>query len=199
MIAVAKPLERLASELSKLPGIGPKSAMRLAYHLLYSPQEQSTALAEAILSMKERIKFCPVCFNFADGDSCPICQDERRDPSTICVVESPSDIVPLERMGRYKGLYHVLHGTIKPTQGVGPDELRISELMSRLQEGKVTEVIMATNPNVEGETTAMYLCRLITPLGIRVSRLARGLPFGADLEYADDVTIGQAFEGRQDL
>ncbi len=199
MSFVAKPIARLVEELNKLPGIGPKSAQRLAYHLLCSPDEEANALAEAILTLKEKIKLCSLCFNNTDCDPCRICQDEERDHSKICVVEKPSDILPLERTGKYKGVYHVLHGTISPTQGVGPETLKVKELLTRLQDDLVTEVIVATNPNVESETMAMYLQRIITPLGVRVTRLARGLPFGAELEYADDLTLGQALENRREF
>ena len=196
---VAEPIARLIEELNKLPGIGPKSAQRLAYHLLRSPDEEAKALAEAILTLKEKIKLCSLCFNNTDCDPCRICQDKERDHSKICVVEKPSDIFPLEQTGKYNGVYHVLHGTINPTQGVGPEELKVKELLVRLKDGSVTEVIVATNPNVESETMAMYLQRIITPLGVRVTRLARGLPFGAELEYADDLTLGQALENRREF
>ena len=196
---VAEPIARLIEELNKLPGIGPKSAQRLAYHLLRSPDEEAKALAEAIFTLKEKIKLCSVCFNNTDCDPCRICQDKERDHSKICVVEKPSDIFPLEQTGKYDGVYHVLHGTINPTQGIGPEELKIKELLARLKDGSVTEVIVATNPNVESETMAMYLQRIITPLDIRVTRLARGLPFGAELEYADDLTLGQALENRREF
>jgi recombination protein RecR len=199
MRAVAEPIARLIEELNKLPGIGPKSAKRLAYHLLCSSDEEGKALAEAILTLKEKIKLCSVCFNNTDCDPCRICQDRERDHSKICVVEKPSDILPLEQTGKYDGVYHVLHGTISPTHGVGPEELKVKELLTRLKDGVVTEVIVATNPNVESETMAMYLQRIITPLGIRVTRLARGLPFGAELEYADDLTLGQALENRREF
>jgi recombination protein RecR len=196
---VAEPIARLIEELNKLPGIGPKSAQRLAYHLLRSSDEETEALAEAILTLKEKIKLCSLCFNNTDCDPCRICQDKERDHSKICVVEKPSDIFPLEQTGKYNGVYHVLHGTINPTQGIGPEELKIKELLARLKDGSVTEVIVATNPNVESETMAMYLQRIITPVGIRVTRLARGLPFGAELEYADDLTLGQALENRREF
>lgn len=199
MTVVIEPLARAIEELNKLPGIGPKSAQRLAYHLLRSSDEEAQALAEAILALKEKIRLCSVCFNITDRDPCLICQDKERDHSKICVVERPSDILPLERTGKHRGVYHVLHGSISPAQGIGAEELKVKELLSRCQGGSVTEVIMATNPNVEGETTAMYLRRMIQPLGIRVSRLARGLPFGAELEYADDVTLGQALDHRQEF
>ena len=199
MRTVAEPISRLIEELNRLPGIGPKSAKRLAYHLLRSPNEEARALAEAILTLKEKIKLCSVCLDNTDCDPCRICQDKERDHSKICVVEKPSDILPLEQTGKYSGVYHVLHGTINPTQGIGPEDLRIRELLARLKDGSITEVIVATNPNVESETMALYLQRLITPLGIRVTRLARGLPFGAELEYADDLTLGQALENRREF
>jgi recombination protein RecR len=199
MKAVAEPIARLIEELNKLPGIGPKSAKRLAYHLLRSTDEEARALAGAILTLKEQIKLCSVCFNNTDCDPCRICQDKARDHSKICVVEKPSDILPLEQTGRYNGVYHVLHGTIRPAQGIGPDDLKVRELLARLQDGSVTEVIVATNPNVESETMAMYLQKVLTPLGVRVTRLARGLPFGAELEYADDLTLGQALENRREF
>ena len=199
MRTVAEPISRLVEELNKLPGIGPKSAKRLAYHLLRSSDEEAKALAEAILTLKEKIKLCSLCFDNTDCDPCRICLDEERDHSKICVVEKPSDILPLEQTGKYNGVYHVLHGTITPTQGIGPEDLKVKELLVRLKDGSVTEVIVATNPNVESETMAMYLQRLITPLGIRVTRLARGLPFGAELEYADDLTLGQALENRREF
>jgi len=199
MRLVAEPIARLIEELNKLPGIGPKSAKRMAYHLLRSPDEEARALAEAILTLKENIKLCSVCLNNTDCDPCRICQDNERDHSKICVVEKPSDILPLEQTGKYNGVFHVLHGTISPTQGIGPEELKIKELLARLKDGSVTEVIVATNPNVESETMAMYLHQIITPLGIRVTRLARGLPFGAELEYADDLTLGQALENRREF
>ena len=196
---VAEPVAKLVEAFNKLPGIGPKSAQRLAYYLLRSPDEEAKALAEAILTLKERIRLCSICFNITVCDPCLICQDKERDHSKICVVERPLDIPPLERTGKYKGVYHVLHGTINPVRGIGSAELKIKELSSRLQDGSVKEVILATNPNLEGETTAMYLRRIILPLGIRISRLARGLPFGSDLEYADDMTLGQALEDRREF
>jgi recombination protein RecR len=190
---------RLIQELNKLPGIGPKSAQRLAYSLLRAPEEQSQMLAEAILSLKQQTRLCSVCFNITDADPCPICRDPHRDKSEICIVEQPQDILALEHTKTYNGLYHVLHGAISPTEGVGADDIRVKELMDRLRDGSVTEIILATNPNLEGETTAMYLNKLISPLGIRVTRLARGLPFGTELEYADDVTLTRAIEGRQEF
>jgi len=199
MRTVAEPISRLIEELNKLPGIGPKSAKRLAYHLLRGSDDEAKALAEAILTLKEKIKLCSICFDSTDCDPCRICQDTERDHSKICVVEKPSDILPLEQTGRYDGVYHVLHGTISPTQGIGPEDLKVKELLARLKDDSVTEIIVATNPNVESETMAMYLQRLITPLGIRVTRLARGLPFGAELEYADDLTLSQALENRREF
>lgn len=196
---VAEPIAKLTEAFAKLPGIGPKSAQRLTYYLLRCPDERVKALAEAISTLKEKTKLCSICFNITDCDPCPICQDKERDHSKICVVERPSDTPPLERTGKYKGVYHVLHGTINPAQGIGSEELKIKELLSRLQDSSVNEVILATNPNLEGETTAMYLRRVILPLGIRISRLARGLPFGSDLEYADDMTLGQALEDRREV
>lgn len=195
----AAPVSRLIEEFNKLPGIGPKSAQRLTYFLLRADAETAQALAKAILEVKEKTLFCSVCENITDIDPCSICQDDRRDRSIICVVEEPLDILALERTGSYRGLYHVLHGVISPMDGIGPDDLKIKELLGRLQSGEVREVIMATNPNLEGEATAMYLTRLLTPLGVKVTRLARGLPVGADLEYADNVTLARALEGRQEV
>lgn len=199
MASIAKPIARLIAELNKLPGIGPKSAQRLTYYLLHMPDEEVKSLAEAILCLKEKVELCSVCFNICDCNPCPICQDEERDHSIICVVERPSDIIPLERTGKYKGVYHVLHGSISPAQGIGPQELKVKELLHRLQDNSTAEVILATNPTIEGEATAMYLRQMIHPMGIHVSRLARGLPFGSDLEYADDMTLAQALEGRQEF
>ncbi len=199
LIPTAEAVSRLIQELNKLPGIGPKSAQRLAYYLLRASEEQAKELAEAILSARQKTKLCSVCFNVADSDPCPICRSDQRDPSKICIVEQPQDILALEHTGIYDGLYHVLHGAISPTEGVGAGDVRIKELMNRLQDGLVNEVILATNTNLEGEQTAMYLHRLISPLGIRITRLARGLPFGTELEYADDVTLTRAIEGRQEF
>jgi len=167
--------------------------------LLRTSEEHARLLAEAILSVKSETSLCSICFNVTDSDPCPICRNVQRDRTKVCIVEQPQDILPLEHTGIYKGLYHVLHGAISPTEGVGTEDIRIKELMNRLNGGEVTEVIFATNPNLEGEQTAMYLSRLITPLGIRVTRLARGLPFGTELEYADDVTLTRALEGRQEV
>lgn len=195
----ARPISRLIQEFNKLPGIGPKTAQRLAYHLLQAPPERSRDLADAVLGIKENLKLCAVCLNITDTDPCSLCADETRDATKVCVVEEPIDIVPLERTRKFRGLYHVLHGVISPGDGVKPEDLRIRELLERLGRSGVREVILATNPNVEGEATSMYIQRLIAPLGIRVTRLARGLPFGGDLEYADDVTLSRALEGRQEM
>ncbi len=194
-----EPVHRLIQELNKLPGIGPKSAQRLAYHLLRVSEEQVSLLAEALLSVKQNTTLCSVCCNVTDSDLCSVCRNGQRDRSRICIVEQPQDILALEHTGVYKGLYHVLHGAISPTEGVGSEDIRIRELMERLRGGSVNEVILATNPTLEGEQTAMYLNKLISPLGIRITRLARGLPFGTELEYADDVTLTSALEGRQDF
>jgi recombination protein RecR len=198
-IPAANAINRLIQELNKLPGIGPKSAQRLTYHLLRAPEEQTRLLAEAILSVKQKIRLCSVCFNVTDSDPCLICRNDQRDRTMICVVEQPQDILALEHTGIYKGLYHVLHGAISPTEGVGAGDVRIQELTERLQDGSVSEIILATNPNLEGEQTALYLNHLISPMGIRVTRLARGLPFGTELEYADDTTLTRAIEGRQEF
>ena len=198
-IPAADAINQLVQELNKLPGIGPKSAQRLAYYLLRATEDQAKLLAEAILSVKQKTKLCSTCFNITDSDPCPICGNDNRDRSRICIVEQPQDILALEHIKSYNGLYHVLHGAISPTEGVGSDDIRVKELMKRLQGGKVSEVILATNPTLEGETTAMYLAKLISPLGIKITRLARGLPFGTELEYADDVTLTRAIEGRQEF
>ena len=198
-IPTAEAIYKLIQELNKLPGIGPKSAQRLAYYLLRAPEEQTSQLAETILSVKQTIKLCSVCFNVTDSDPCSFCRNDRRDRSQICIVEQPQDILALEHTGIYKGLYHVLHGAISPTEGVGTDDIRIKELLERLKNSSVDEVILATNTNLEGEQTAMYLSKLISPLSIRVTRLAQGLPFGTELEYADDVTLTRAIEGRQEF
>ena len=192
-------VDKLVQEFNKLPGIGPKSAQRLAFHLLRTSDEQAKLLADAILSVKQKTRLCSVCFNVTESDPCPLCCNEQRDHSKICIVEQPQDILALEHTKIYSGLYHVLHGAISPTEGVGTDDIRIRELLQRLEGGAVTEVILATNTNLEGEQTAMYLSKLIAPLGIKVTRLARGLPFGTELEYADDVTLTHALEGRQEF
>jgi recombination protein RecR len=197
--STAEAINMLIQELSKLPGIGPKSAQRLTYYLLRAPEEQTRLLAEAILSVKQRTKLCSICFNVTESDPCLICRSDQRNRNKICIVEQPQDILALEHTNIYNGLYHVLHGAISPTEGVVANDIRIKEFMSRLQSSSVDEVILATNPNLEGEQTAMYLNKLISPLGIRVTRLARGLPFGTELEYADDVTLTRAIEGRQEF
>lgn len=184
----AEPVSRLIEELSKLPGIGPKSAARLTYYLLRIPEAEARALAEAIIAVKEKTVLCSSCQNITDSNPCAVCASKERDHSIICVVKDPLDIMALERTGRYRGLYHVLHGVLSPMDGIGPDDLKIKELLQRLKAGSVSEVILATNPNLEGEATAMYLQRLLSPFGVRLTRLARGLPVGGDLEYADEVT-----------
>ena len=195
----ADAINRLIQELNKLPGIGPKSAQRLAYYLMRAPQEQAIQLAESILLIKQKIRLCSTCFNVTDSDPCIICRNDQRDHSKVCVVEQPQDILAIEHTGVYKGLYHVLHGAISPTEGIGTNDVRIKELAVRLQDGVVKEVILATNTNLEGEQTAMYLNQLLSPLGIDITRLARGLPFGTELEYADDTTLTRALEGREQL
>ncbi|MFC1862211.1 recombination mediator RecR [Chloroflexota bacterium] len=197
--STAEPISRLIQELNKLPGIGPKSAQRIAYYLLRTPEEQAGLLADAVLSVKQQITLCSACFNVTDTDPCRICRNDERDQTKICIVEQPQDILALEHPRIYKGLYHVLHGAISPTEGVGTEDIRIKELLERLKDSLVDEVILATNPNLEGEQTAMYLNQRISPLGIKVTRLARGLPFGTELEYADDVTLTRAIEGRQEF
>ena len=198
MQTTVEPVARLIEEFAKLPGIGPKTAQRLTFHLLRLPIESARSLAEAIVRMKEAVIFCSICLNITDKDPCAICRSETRDRSAICVVEEPLDVLALERTREFKGLYHVLHGAINPLEGVGPDDLKIRELLRRL-DGEVKEVILATNPNVEGEATSTYLARMIQPLGVKVSRLARGLPMGGDLEYADEVTLARALEGRRPI
>lgn len=198
-LPAAKPISRLIEEFNKLPGIGPKTAQRLTYHLLQAPAEKSRDLAEAIISIKQNLRLCSICLNITDTDPCNLCTDETRDSTKICIVEEPIDIMPLERTRKYRGVYHVLHGVISPSDGIKPEDLHIRELLDRLGGSNVTEVILATNPNAEGEATSLYIQRLIAPLGIRITRLARGLPFGGDLEYADDVTLSRALEGRQEL
>ena len=199
MNAFPAALERLAEQFARLPGIGSKTAQRLAFFVLGLPEEQAQAFADAIVDAKRTVKTCPVCQNLTDQALCPICADDRRDHSTICVVAEPRDVIAMERAREYRGVYHVLHGVISPLGHVGPDDLRIRELLSRVQEGGVREVIMATNPDTEGEATAMYLSRLLRPLGVRVTRLAYGIPVGSQLEYADEVTLLRALEGRQEF
>lgn len=195
----AKPLAQLITELSKLPGIGGKSAQRLAFHILALKDREAMALAEAISEAKKNMKYCSVCGNLTDVDPCAYCSDESRDPSVICVVESPRDVSAVERIREFHGMYHVLHGAISPMDGIGPEDINLKSLIQRLQDERVKEVILATNPNIEGEATAMYISRLIKPAGIKVSRIAHGIPVGGDLEYADEVTLAKALEGRKEL
>ena len=198
-MAEVEAIAKLVNELSKLPGIGRKTAQRLAYHILSLPEDQVRELAVSIFNGKKQVHFCPVCGNFTDVDPCAICSDSSRRRDILCVVRDPRDVNAMERMRDYNGLYHVLHGVISPMNGVGPNDIRIRELMERLADGSVTEVIIATNPDVEGEATASYLARLIKPLGVKVTRIARGMPVGAELEYTDEVTLTMAFNGRIEL
>ena len=192
------PLQQAITEFSKLPGVGKKTAQRLVFHLLKSPRELSTGLAEAILELMEKIRFCRDCFNLSDEELCPICKDPTRDDKLLCVVEEPTNLFALERTGSFKGLYHVLGGALAPLKDIGPDQLRMRELMQRLGEGEFEEIVVATNPDVEGEATAVYLARLLKPMGLRVTRLAQGIPVGGDIEYSDDLTIRRALEGRRE-
>ena len=193
----AGPVQDLIDELGRLPGVGPKSAQRIAFHLLKLPKEDALRLARAVAEVKDRIGFCSRCCNVAEGELCGICVDTRRDPKLICVVEEPRDVVAIEKTLEFKGLYHVLQGAISPIEGIGLDQLRVKELLARLREQEVDEIILATNPNLEGEATAMALSRLLKPLGVKVTRPASGLPVGGDLEYADELTLGRALEGRR--
>ena len=199
----AGPIQDLIDELARLPGIGPKSAQRVAFHLLKVPAADVRRLADALVEAKEKVRLCRICFNLSDGELCGYCADPRRDGSIICVVQEPPDVIALERTREFRGLYHVLQGAISPIEGIGPEDLRVAELLERIRgtgdpdETRVEEIILATNPNIEGEATAMYLARLLTPIGLRVTRLASGLPVGGDLEYADEVTLGRALEGRR--
>lgn len=195
----AAPVQELIDELGKLPGVGPKSAQRIAFHLLKLPKEDALRLARAVAEATERTVFCTRCFNVAEGELCAICSDDRRDPGLVCVVEEPRDIVAVEKTQEFRGRYHVLQGALNPIEGVGPDQLRVRELLDRLEPEGVKEVIVCTNPNLEGEATAMYLARLLKPLGIRTTRIASGLPVGGDLEYADELTLGRAIEGRREV
>ena len=190
-------VQTLIDELGKLPGVGPKSAQRIAFHLVKLSEEDAIRLSTAIREAKEKVRFCEKCFNMSDELICEICSDSRRDPSLVCVVEEPRDIVAVERTQEYKGFYHVLQGAINPIDGIGPEQLRVKELLTRLQENPISEVILCTNPNIEGEATAMYLARLLEPLGLSITRIASGLPVGGDLEYADELTLGRALEGRR--
>jgi len=193
------PIQDLIDELSRLPGIGPKSAQRLAFYMVKAPAEDARRLAEAIVAAKEKVRFCRECYSVAEGDLCRVCRDPGRDPTMICVVEEPKDQAAVEKAGVIKGRYHVLGGAISPLEGIGPDDLRVQELLDRVARDGVTEVILATNPNLEGNATAMYVAALLKPVGVRVTRLASGLPVGGDLEYADEVTLGQALEGRREM
>lgn len=198
MVSVYTPaVQTLIDELGKLPGVGPKSAQRIAFHLVKLPEADALRLADAVRDAKAKVRFCEVCFNISDEIRCEICADDRRDQSLICVVEEPRDIVAVERTREFNGRYHVLQGAINPIDGIGPDQLRVKELLDRLRDESVTEIILCTNPNIEGEATAMYLARLIEPLGVTVTRIASGLPVGGDLEYADELTLGRALEGRR--
>jgi recombination protein RecR len=194
-----EPVTRLIEAFSQLPGIGPKTASRLTFYLLRRPAEQALALAGALTELKQKVVFCTSCFNITEVSPCAVCSDEGRDRTTICAVEEPLDVLAIERTGEYRGLYHVLHGALSPVEGIGPDELRINELVARAKTGAVKEVLLATNPNLEGEATAMYIARLLQPLNVRVTRLARGLPVGGDLEYADAITLSRALQGRQEM
>lgn len=193
------PIEKLIHELSKLPGIGEKTATRLAYFILKSPADYAKSFAESLIEVKEKVKLCTVCANLSDRDPCLVCKDPRRDRSTICVVEDPSDLTAIEKTGSYRGQYHVLHGVLSPLDGVGPEDLKVKELLTRLSDSDVTEVIVATNPSVEGEATALYLTKMVKPTGIKVSRIASGVPMGGDLEYTDQVTISRALEARHEI
>ena len=198
-MSLPEPLTRLIEELQRLPGIGPKGAQRLAFHVLKAPREQADRLAAAIAELKERVTYCSICNNITDVDPCMFCISADRDPHLVCVVEEPQNVAAVEKTREFKGVYHVLMGAISPLQGVGPDELKIKGLVSRIAEGRITEVILATNPNVEGETTALYLARLLKPLGVKVTRIAVGVPVGSDLEYADEWTMHKAIEGRREV
>jgi recombination protein RecR len=204
MPILVEPMARLIDEFARLPGIGPKTAQRLTYFLLRAPAEQSHALAEALVAMKDRVSFCSICYNITENDPCEICGSSTRERGIICVVEEPLDVLAIERTHEFKGLYHVLHGAISPVDGIGPEDLKIDALLRRIRlaaatDQPVREMILATNPNLEGEATAMYLSRLVTPMGVQVTRLARGLPVGGDLEYADEVTLTRALQGRREF
>ena len=197
MATYAGPVQDLIDELGRLPGVGPKSAQRIAFHLLKLSKGDAMRLAAAIEEAKDRVTWCQRCFNLSEGELCGICDDDRRDGHLVCVVEEPKDLVAVEKTGEFKGRYHVLGGAISPIEGIGPDQLRVKELLARIEPEGVTEIILCTNPNIEGEATAMYLGRLLSPLGISVTRIASGLPVGGDLEYADELTLGRALEGRR--
>lgn len=195
----AKPIDQLIEALSKLPGIGKKTASRLAFHILRSSRSEAEALAKAILDVKEKIRLCSICFNLTDEDPCWICQDPKRNVEVLCVVETPNDLIAIENTGTFQGRYHVLHGAISPLEGIGPDELKIRELMERLKHEKIVEVILATNPTVEGSATTLYLSDLLRPLGIKVTRIAYGVPMGGEIEYSDGMTLAKALEGRREI
>jgi recombination protein RecR len=197
--AYTLPVQALIDELGRLPGVGPKSAQRIAFHLLKVSPDDANRLADAIREAKQKVRFCERCFNFADATLCPICADDRRDPTIVCVVEESRDIVAIERTGEFRGRYHVLLGAMSPLEGIGPEQLKIRELLSRITPEGIQEVIVCTNPNTEGEVTAMYLARMLKPLGLKVTRIASGLPVGGDLEYADELTLGRALEGRRTI
>jgi recombination protein RecR len=199
MVPYAKPIDHLIEALTRLPGIGKKTASRLAFHILRSSSSEAQELARAILDVKEKIRLCSTCFNLTDEDPCRICQEERRSTEILCVVEGPNDLIAIENTGTFNGRYHVLHGTISPLEGIGPDDLKIKELLGRLQKERISEVILATNPTVEGGTTALYLTDLIKPLGIKVTRIAYGIPMGSEIEYADGMTLSKALEGRREI
>ena len=199
MAPYAAPVQELIDELGRLPGVGPKSAQRIAFYLLKLPKDDALRLARSIIEVKDRVAWCRRCFNIAEGDECGICADQQRDSTLVCVVEEPRDIVAVEKTGEFRGRYHVLQGAISPIEGIGPDQLRVKELLERLDAEHVQEIILCTNPNIEGEATAMYLSRLLKPLGLRVTRIASGLPVGGDLEYADELTLGRALEGRREV
>lgn len=195
----AAPVAKLIEQFSKLPGIGRKTAQRLAFHILSVNEEKARALADAIIEAKEKISFCSKCGNLTDIDPCSLCSSKNRDTASICVVESPRDIISIEKTREYKGLYHVLHGAISPMEGIGPDDINLKSLLDRLKSSEVKEVILATNPNIQGEATAMYISKLLKPLGIKTTRIAHGIPVGGDLEYADEITLARAFEGRHEI
>lgn len=195
----AKPLARLVSEFEKLPGIGPKSAQRLAFHVLRIPEEEARSLADAVVSVKQLIKLCPVCYNYTDRERCEVCSDAKRDRSLLCVVSEPRDVVAMDKTNEFRGLYHVLGGVISPMDGIGPEMLKIRELVARVGEGEIEEIVLATNPTIEGDTTAMYIAGLLKPLGIKVTRIAHGMPVGGDMDYADQATLIQALQWRREI
>ena len=199
MSSTIEPIARMAAQLARLPGIGQKTALRLAYHIISLPKEQVRELATSLWQGRDAIRFCAVCGNYTDGELCAVCADDTRRNGQVCVVRDPRDVAAMERMRDYRGVYHVLHGTLSPIDGVGPEDIRIRELLARLSTENVSEVILATNPDIEGEATAAYIARLIKPLGVKVTRIAHGVPVGSDLEYADEVTLAKAMEGRREL